>query len=441
MLLLPVFLCAYAQDNAGNEMMYLVKGNRVISKFNVNEVDYVCFSLPDSLIDEAIWINIGETGKNHLSYTVNTDNDTRTYAHGIISLYEAEYIALDNFGKPLDELEKEDVVLVLKALLPYVAYLGIGSRTFEMTDWADDGTGSKFSVIPGTSYFVCAWEVEPTTQAPLDNFVFAETSTLAPGESKATLNVSFKRQNKEGLAFDIQGDDDILYVMTCFGEKTRMDSYVQDYGLDYLFGMFGQVFTIASLQGESEVDENIEAATWPISGEGEYILYVRGVDAQGDIVKVQCTATAEKEESEGPEIKILERSKETGKVSINFEISPKDVSEAYIRLMKENDLEDSLNQRHILHELATNGQNITESINNTGKYAYTNEKLEEAWYSILIYAKDQTGDMSTLRTNFWPEDDKDSHWADYPVVHQSPSKVLRSRMLSKSRKPTIERLK
>ena len=442
-LLLSAFFCAQAQDNTGSEKMYLVKGNRVISKFKVNEVDYVCFSLPDSVIDDPIWISIDKTGKNRLSYTVNTDDETRTYAHGIISRYEAEYLALDQFQKPLNELEEEEVVLILKALLPYTAYLGIGSKTFEMIDWMADGTGSRFSVIPGTPYFVCAWEVDPITQAPFETFVFTETATLDPGASQASLNVSFIRQNEEGLAFDIQGDDDILYVMTCFGEKKKMDSYIQEYGLDYMFGLFGQVFTIESLQGASEVDEDIEAATWPISGEGEYILYVRGVDAQGDMVKVQCNATAEAEESEGPEIKILERSKETGKVSIRFEISPSNVSEAYVRLMEENDVDDRLNDGYTIHELAAGGQaeDITNTINSKGEYTYTNNELGEAWYSILIYAKDQASTKTTLRINFYPESESESHWSEYPVVHKSSRKALRSRMLSKSRKPCIERLK
>lgn len=436
-LLMSACFCAQAQKSADTNMMYLVKGDRVISKFYVNEVDYVCFSLPDSVIDAAFWLNVGETGKNHLSYTVNTDNPTRAYAHGIVSWYDVEYAALNNFGESIENISEEDLILILKACLPYVAYLGIGSQTFEMKDWADDGSGHKLSVQPGTPYYVCVWEVDPTTQAPLDNFVYAEAKTKTPGQSHAELSVSFKRQNEEGLAFDIQGDDNILYVMTCFGLKARMNSYIDTLGLDYLIGMFGQTFAIADLQGESEINENIEAATWPISDAGEYVIYVRGVDVNGDIVDIHCDATAE---TEGPQIKITERSKADGSVSITFEITPQNVSEAYIRLIKDNDLEDSLNQRQTLHELATKGQNITEDINKTGKYTYTNEELAEAWYSILIYAQDQTG-VTIFRTIFWPEDDEDIHWEDKPVVHQSPRKALRSRMLSKSHKPTIERLK
>ena len=439
-LLLSAFFCAQAQKAADTNMMYLVKGDRVVTKYKVNEVDYVCFSLPDSVIDAAFYISIDETGKNHLTYSVTTDNPTRAYAHGIVSRYDVEYLALDNFGETLENISEENLVLILQACLPYVAYFGIGSQAFEMRDWEEDGTGSRFSVQPGTPYYVCVWEVDPTTQAPLDNFVYAETRTMDPGQSQAALNVSFKRQNERGMAFDIQGDDDILYIMTSFGLKETMDSYVASFGLDYLLGMFGQTFTIADLQGGSEVDENIEAATWPINGAGEYVLYVRGFDAKGDIVDARCYASAE---TEGPEIEIIERSKAEGSVSISFEITPKNVSKAYIRLLKEDDFDDLRNAGHTIHELASGSEatDIVSTINSEGKYTYTNNTLGEAWYVILIYAEEENGKCTIFRTSFWPESEAGSRWADYDPVHKSPLKALHKRMLSKSRKPCIERLK
>lgn len=441
LLLVSSYFCTQAQTAIDTNTMYLVKGDRVVGKYNVNDVDYVCFNLPDSVIDASIWLTIGKVGKNHLSYSVKTDISTRTYAHGIVSYYEANYLALDAFGQSITELGEDTVVQILQACLPYVGYLGIGSNSFEMKDWADDGLNGKFSVRPGTKYYVCVWEVDPTTQKPLETFLFAEATTLDPAQSNATLSVSFKRQNQEGLAFDIQGDEDILYVTTCFGSKSRMEEYISAFGLDFLIGTFGQTFTIPFLQGSNEIDDNIEAATWPISDAGEYVLYIRGYDANGNIVDAQCTATATEVESEGPEIKILSRSKDVGKVSVNFEILPSNVSEAYVRLLGENDLDDLINEGRTIHEVATGGQatDIVDAINSVGEYTFTNNSLEEKWYSLLIYAKDKDGARTTLRMDFWP--DTESQWGDRNPEHKAVHKFLTKRMLSKSRKPTFERVK
>lgn len=441
LLFASAYFCVQAQTVTDNNTMYLIKGDRVVGKYNVDDVDYVCFNLPDSVIDASIWLNVDQVGKNTLAYSVRTDIATRAYAHGIVSCYEANYLALDAFQQSITDLGEDTVVQILQACLPYVGYLGIGSNSFEMKDWADDGLNGKFSVRPGTKYYVCVWEVDPTTQRPLETFIFAEATTLDPAQSNATLNVSFKRQNKEGLAFNIQGDDDILYVTTCFGSKSRMEEYTSTFGLDFLIGTFGQTFTIPFLQGVNEVGDSIEAATWPISDAGEYVLYIRGYDANGNIVDAQCTATATEVESEGPEIKILARSKDMGKVSVNFEIQPSNVSEAYVRLLGENDLDDLLNEGRTIHEVATGSQatDIVDVINSTGEYTFTENSLEDKWYSLLIYAKDQKGALTTLRMDFWP--DTESLWGDRYPEHKAPRKFLTKRMLSKSRKPTFERVK
>ena len=62
----------------------------------------------------------------------------------------------------------------------------------------------------------------------------------------------------------------------------------------------------------------IENATWPAFESGEYILYVRAYDANGDYVDKSVVASAEVEAPAGPEIIIGPRSKDNGSVSINL---------------------------------------------------------------------------------------------------------------------------
>lgn len=428
-------LGANAQTEADNTM-YLIKGDHVVGKYNVDDVDYVSFKLPEGVIEGSLWITMGEVGKNKVSYTVNTLENTTAYAHGLISYYLANYYAMDMEGDYFENIAPESQQVILQSLLSYYGYVGIGTDTYTHTDWADDGTGSRFEVTPGNKYYVCAWEVDPQTQRPLESFAFEEVNTAKPGQSNATLDVTFKRQNEQGLAFDIQGSDDILYIVTAYGVKSIMDRFVEAMGMDYLMGTFGARWTIASLQGDGDIP-GIEAATWPVDGAGEYVMYVRAYDANGDMVETSCTATAEEETSAGPEIKIFSRSKGDGKVSVNFEISPSNVSEAYVRLMKENDVDDALNDGWEYYELASSSQgtDIVDIINTTGEYTFTADGLsDQEWYSLLIYARDNDGARSTLRLNFATFD---SEWAEQGPYHAPSAKVIAP---AKSRRPVLNRV-
>lgn len=71
--------------SAQSETMYLVKGDRVVGKYNVEDVDYATFTLPQDVTDSNIWLNVDKTGKNTVTYTINTVNDYTAYAHNIIS--------------------------------------------------------------------------------------------------------------------------------------------------------------------------------------------------------------------------------------------------------------------------------------------------------------------------------------------------------------------
>lgn len=424
--------------NAQTENMYLIKGDRVVGKYNVDAVDYVSFKLPEGVQENNLWLSVDKVGKNNVTYTVNTIEATTTYAHGIVSYYDANYLALDSEGTFFEELDSEQQATILQACLPYVAFLGIGTDNYTMYDWMPDGN-SHINVTPGTKYYLCAWEVDPVTQRPLDTFVYDEFTTEKPGASSAKLNVSFKRQNEQGLAFDISADSNILYITTAFGKKSTMEAYVEIYGADFLFGTFGQTFTVDFLQGMNDAYPDIEMATWSADSSGDYILMTRGYDANGDVVIANATATYEAPTPEGPQINILSKSKEEGKVSVTFEITPNKVSEAYVRLLKENTVDNKLNDGYYLYEIACGADaiDIETQINRDGEYTFTANGLDDQWYTILIYARDLDGVRTTLRINF--NTLADATWDIRKPVHITPAKRALERMASKSRRPTIDR--
>lgn len=422
------------------ENMYLIKSDRVVGKYAVDDVDYVSFRLPDGVVEEPIWITVDNTGKNTVTYTVNTLEQYANYAHGILSYYDVNYMSMDMYGDNFEYLTEEQQIYILQGTLPYSAYLGIGTNTYTQTDWRSDGLGHRFQVMPNTRYFICAWEVDPVTQAPLDTFVYTETTTLAPGQSSGTLDVTFKRQNEEGLAYNITANDDILYIMTAFGKKYIMDMYVQAYGADFLFGTFGQIFTLDAMQGSSDINPNIEAATWPADESGEYILMVRGYDADGNMVETSAVGTYEAPTSPGPQINIISKSKGQGKVSVNFEITPSNVSEAYVRMLEENEVDNKLNDGWYLYEIASSGDciDIENAIHNFGEYTFTRDNLPEKWYSILIYARDKDGARTIQRINF--NVFEESEWSIPKPSHIAPLRA-KARMMAKSHRPTFDRVK
>lgn len=431
-------LNAQTEEN-GN--MYLIKDNRVVGKYGVEAVDYVSFKLPEGVVESNLWLNVDNVGKNTVTYTVGAISEAITYAHGIISEWDAEYAALDTEGDSFVNLTDEQQLGILKALLPYsTVYLGIGTHTQTFTDWQSDGY-THIHVTPGTKYYLCAWEVDPVTQEPFDTFVHTDFTTDAPGQSSATLDVSFKRQNEEGLAFNFAASPEILYVTTIFGEREMMEMYMEYFGEEQVFGMFGQSWTIAELQGESEIGGGIEAATWPAWDSGEYVLLVRGYDANGNMAARTVYAEYAATQTQGPVITIGPKSKGNGSVSVNFEISPSNVEEAYVRMMSENAVDDKLNVGYELWEIATGGDasDITANINRDGEYTFRASGLDETWRTIIIYAKDNAGGRTAQRINF--NVFEGSNWSIPNPVSYAPARKAPAHMAGKGRRPARNKVK
>ena len=199
--------------SAADEMMYLVKGDRVVAKYDVDAVDYISFNLPDDVIDENLWLSLDNIGKNTVTYTVNTAAGDVAYAHNILSYYDVNYTAMDYFGDMLENLDEESVIACLQTTLSYNAFVGIGTNKFTQNDFEkfdNYSEADRFSVIPGTKYYLCAWEVDPATTEPKSDFVFTEFTTEAPEQVNLNLDVQLSKITDYGMVLDITGNDDIL---------------------------------------------------------------------------------------------------------------------------------------------------------------------------------------------------------------------------------------
>lgn len=416
--------------SAENETMYLVKGDRVVSKYAAGAVDYITFNLPDNVMDEALWLTVDKVGKNRVTYTVNTAGANVAYAHNLLSYYDVNYTAMDMFGDMLENLDEESFLACLQYTLSTNAFVGIGKSTYTQNDFQQYDPSSemyRFKVTPGTKYYLCAWEVDPATTEPLETFVFTELTTEKPEEVDLNLNVTIAGYNDYGMIMNFTGFPSILYVTTCWGMKGQMEAYEKVYGRDFLMGTFGQNWSMDFLAGTGDMEPGIENATWPVYDAGEYIMYVNAYDSEGNVqektfVFEYTSSTGE----EVPVVTIFSKEKGAGFVKVNFEIAPSNVEEAYVRLCTENFVDDRLNMGYTYPEVSMGGTSIdiTHEINTTGEYTFTETDLEEQWYALLIYAKAKTGGVTTLRVNFYPEDNSDSDWSIYPPFHSPAQKRI-----------------
>ncbi len=79
-----MLVAGMADISMAQENMYLIKGNQVVAKYNVDDVDYVSFSLPEGVTESAFNINIDEVTKNSFTYTIKTLSPNKQYIHSFL---------------------------------------------------------------------------------------------------------------------------------------------------------------------------------------------------------------------------------------------------------------------------------------------------------------------------------------------------------------------
>lgn len=399
-----IMVAAFAATGMAQENMYLIKGNQVVAKYSVDDVDYVSFKLPEGVTENQVTVNIDEAGKNYFTYTVKTLSPTKEYVHYFVQKSMIDIYLLTYYGTTVENSDPELVKMMLKNYL-YSGFLAAGTSSYTIRDGETDGI-EDFDVIAGTDYFVMACDLDATGENLGDNFDYKLVTTEPAGRSAGTVSVTYAGLNEKGEAmFDFTASDDITKICTMYGLKSALESFITAYGFDYtMFTYAGRFAPDALIPGDG--------SGWPVNDEADYVMYVVGIDANGDqteVQKVEMHIVPPTPEQAGPQIKIFSKEKSAGKVRVNFEISPSNVTEACVRLMDENDCDDRLNAGYTLPELAAGGDaiDITNKINTEGEYTYVNDEVPTRWNSLLIMAKNDEGTTIT-RMNFWP--DTESEW-------------------------------
>lgn len=428
---LIVMVVALVSTASAQENVYLIKGDKVVAKYSINDVDYVSFHLPDGVSESPVTVAIDQTGKNYITYSINTLSPATSYAHCVVLKSTVDYLLQEYYDCTLETATEENMNAVINACMYSYGYEGKGTDTYTMKDGMDG-----LEVLAGQEYMIFAWQLDEDgnlTGSPIS----ATTTTLPAGESAEKLTVTYGGLDEKGnaiFAFDMGSD--IQRVHTAYGRKSVMEQFVQAYGYEYLMFTFGEIYNPSELTGEN--------ATWPVYDEDDYVLYALGIDSNGDWVKAETSAHIVPAATEkGPQINILDKTKGNGSVNVSFEITPSNVSEAYVRLMDENTADDRLNMGYTMADLAAGGdaEDITSTINSLGEYRFKADNLESGWYSLFIMGRNEDGTTVT-RINFH-SDLEGSQWdLNENIAIKAPARVAKfAKMMKKGNKHALRKMK
>lgn len=404
---------AAAAPATAQQNMYLVKDNHLVAKYDVDAVDYVAFTLPDDVSDAPLWVEVGNVGKNTVSYSVKVIDPAAYYVHALASYHVLNNYAMSYYSSTFDDLPAGTQKLLLERFLNFEgAYLGAGNQTYTMIDFEDDGTGygdyvSRFSVRAGNDYFVVAAPYDAQADVlDTENMVIQKVSTPAPGKTSLPLSVKYLGDEGGVLNFDFTGTSaELKYVLVMVLPTSSLDFYRSYYGYDdeYMINAWGTAWPVATL---------MEGAKWEAYESGNYTMVARGVDGNGDIVDATCSGDfTAPNAGTGPEITIFSKSKDNNTLVLNFEVNPSNVEECYYYIDTENNVDDAVNDGWALYEIASRSTavDVTSQINSAGEYTINQEITSEQWQSLLIYAKDADGGRTVCRVNF--NMDPDTRWS------------------------------
>ena len=401
------------------EYLYLIKGTQVVAKYPVSDVDYMTFQLPDGVKEaKDVEVEVANAGKNYITYMVVTLQSSEQYAHTAVSASVLNYVLQEYFSTTLEAASESDIESALRSILYSYGYLAKGSQVFTMKDGEVDDNDDTFTVLAGETYYVVACNVVNDDLG--ETISYATVTTTEAEQSKETVAVSYTGLSSDGGAsFSIVPSDGITAFYTLFGYKDTLEPYIQQYGIKYTALSFGERWTPAEWKSNP--------ATWSIKGEADYTLYVLGIDSEGDRTEASASAhiVPDTSETTAPTIKVATKSKGNGAVSVNFEVTPSNVTEVYVNLLEENTVESKLNRGFTLSDLAAGATalDITNEINTNGEYTYTNSSVDSGWQTLLISAKSKEGDVTVLRLNFNAHVDSDWEETTTVITDSSVSSV------------------
>ena len=385
-------LCVNAQDK-----VYLVKGNKVVAQYQMNDGDYLSFKLPDdAVVADSAAPSAVETGKNFIKYTVKTKEKDGYYAHAFFQAQTVDLLLHYYYNTTVESADQATLKQMLKKLVTSYGYLGQGEQTFTIENGDNDGYGTDFFIPGGQDFYVATVNVTSVTDegATVGNEVnFVKLTTEVPGVSSETVSVEYAGVDAEGnAAYNIGLGDNIKTVYALLGSKKKVDQYESVYGYDYMMFTSATALTAADW-AKYYNGKNV----WEVSDEDDYVMNVLAVDANGDWAKASAENHITVGQGDCPKVNVLSKEAADGSVKVCFEITPSNVTSAHVRLMKDNDLSNELNKDKTLDQIAAEGdaEDITSTINYAGEYTFKKDNLERGWYTLLVSGTDKNGTTVT----------------------------------------------
>ena len=386
MLLGAATLGMNAQDH-----VYLIKGNKVVAKYPVGSVDYMSFKLPEGVSETSVEVEAVETGKNYLTYSVKTADADQYYGHGFFQAQLLDVMLRKYYDTNIKDVEEGTLKQLIKSLLANYGYMDKGNNVFTIKDGDNDGYGTDFFIPGGQDFYVATVNItEVTSEGGTmgDDISITKMTTQAPGNSNETMGIEYTGLNAEGKAtYNITPGDGIKTMYTLLAKKSQLDEYTTLYGYDYV------IFSLAMPITASDWKEYGSQMSWELDDENDYVMSVLGIDKNGDWVKASDEQHIITTTDKCPKVNVFSKEAGEGKVKVNFEITPSNVSAAHVRLMPDNDVVDELNNNKTLDQIAIEDGaiDIKNDINTAGEYTFAKNDIERGWYSLLISAIDENG--------------------------------------------------
>ena len=433
-------------------------GDQTVATVQLGEGDYISFGRPEGVPEQKdVEVVKTETGKNYVSYKVETKQADKMYQHVLLLKSYVELLSI-KMGGTFDENDEASLKSLFQTLmLAGYGSTGTGTQTYTFTDGVKDAAGQTQFIPGGQDYYIVTCGVTmgaDNTPALDDDLSYTKVRTADHGESSETLSVEYKGIDDNGQAtFDVQPGSGIKTLYMVLGKAKSIDEFINVYSYDYL--MFTQSTQFTRDQWLALGEDN--AQKWNITEEGDYSFYVLGIDENGDWVKAQILNQHIKPAADNdcPEVNITNYTSGdpdedgVGSVAIQYEIKTKaeSISKAKMLLMKENDWDDALNVYMktgkyekpsdawaVYMDESKDAVDVTDAVKELGNklnYSCGFSENERGWYVAVLAVTDSYGTTVTRAAFHSHMDPTNGEWSIFSrtfPVNDTPASAKKKAM-------------
>lgn len=432
--ILSVFItaaAAFCTTADAQQKVNLNLGDKTVATVQLDEGDYIAFGRPEGVPEQKdVEISKTETGKNFVTYKVETKQADKMYQHVLLKKSYVELLSKQTSGN-FDENNMEAMKNIFQTLL-LAGYgtTGQGTQVYTLTNGEKDVAGQTQFIPSGQDYYLvtCGVTVSADNTPSLDDDMsWVKLHTTDPEESKEKLTVEYKGIDQDGKAFfDVQPGNGIKTLHMVIGTAKSIDEFINVYGYDYMMFTQGSDFTRDQWLALGEDNEQ----KWNIEKEDDYSFYVLGIDNDGNWVKAQILNQHIKPAAgnDCPEVDIVNYQSGEGNLKIQYEIKTKagSIKKAKMLLMKESSWDDALNEYMksgkyekpsdawaACMENSAEATDVTAAVKELGNklmFSRTFTEDERGWYVIVLAVTDDYGTTVTRASFHSHLDQSSAEW-------------------------------